>query len=60
MSDMDVIECVCGPRPFLFCVVDLEFDIRGHPAGLNWAQIGPDDLRGGVLPVRCLSMYICM
>lgn len=58
MPDMDVIERARAPRPVGLRVVDLEFDVRGHPTGLDWAHIGPDDLRGGVFPVSWLSTYI--
>lgn len=52
MTDVDIIECVRRPRPVTFRVIDLEFEVRGHPTGLDRAQVGPNDLRGGVSPVE--------
>lgn len=56
-AHVNVIKSIIGPCPVLIGVIQLEFEIRGYPTGLNWRQIRTDDLALGELV--CKVTGIC-
>lgn len=57
MPYVDVIERVRRPCPVGFSVVDLELHIGWNPGGLDWTQIGPDNLCRRIAPVKRAGEY---
>src|SRR5438309_11149241 len=43
---MDIIKRLLVPRPVVLCVIEFEFAVWRHPAGLHTAEIGADDHSG--------------
>lgn len=41
---MEIVELVVGPGPGHIGIVDFEPDVGRNPAGLDWADVGADDL----------------
>lgn len=47
-THVDQVKFIIGVDPDLCCIVDLESEIGGDKARLDWGKIGADDLGGGI------------